>query len=122
VVVVVVNKTVMVIVGAILLAVSIIGIVAYTGMTVGPDTDIVQPDVTFEGPVFTPAQGTEDFVFGQDGNFVATGTGIYEYLGASTYGTLYQSETGYWLIINPAGQVTMSGSPGSTAPEKVTDE
>lgn len=113
--VVVVSKIAMVVVGAILLAISITGIVAL--VTMPTDTTVEQPDVTFDGPIFAPTQGTEDFVFGQNGIFSAIGTGIFEYMGVTTYGTLYTSDMGYWVIVDPIGQVTMSGSPGSVPPE-----
>lgn len=115
-----VSKFAMVVVGAILLAISITGIVALVTMPTDANVPVEQPDVTFDGPIFAPKTGTESFVFGtveQNGIFSATGTGIFEYMGVTTYGTLYVSDMGYWLIVDPIGQVTMSGSPGSVPPE-----
>lgn len=105
-----VSKSIMVIAGAILVAISIIGIVAFAEVT---PKEYVPEDVTFDGPIFAPADGTENFVFNDaDGAYTVSGTGIYEYLGMKTYGTLYISELGNWVIIDPVGQISMSGTGG----------
>lgn len=105
-----VSKTMMLIAGAILVAISIIGIVAFAEV---PSKEYTYEDVTFDGPIFTPADGSEDFIFG-NGMYKPVGTGIYEYLGTTVYGTLYVSDLNAWVVIDPTGQAIMSGSADSS--------
>lgn len=79
----------------------------------------VPVDPVFNGDIYVPAEGTEGFIFGtveQYGQWNVEGTGIYDVYGSYIYGTLYVSEKGYWVIIDPTGQAPASGSPNSTIP------
>lgn len=109
-----------IVLGVIFVTIAAIGIVVYTEPA---PTEYTYVDVEFDGPIFAPAQNTETFVFGagEMGQFTPVQTGIFEMLGTTVYGTLYTSDTGYWVIVDPIGQVPMSGNPGSTVPMKVTE-
>jgi len=121
-VVVVVNTDIIVAImlGVIFAIIAAIGIVVYTEPA---SMEYTYVDVEFDGPIFAPAQGTETFVFGagEMGQFTPVRTGIFEMLEITVYGTLYTSDTGYWVIVDPIGQVPMSGNPGSTVPMGVTE-
>lgn len=83
--------------------------------------EIADPvDIVNAGPAFAPATGTEGFIFGtveQDGVYSVESTGIFQSMGDVFYGTLYTSDKGYWMIVDPRGQVPVSGCPGSPMPE-----
>lgn len=108
-----------VVIGAIFVVIAAIGIVVYGGPAT---TDYKYVDVQFDGPIFAPAENTESFVFGagEMGQFTPVQTGIFTMLDITVYGTLYTSDMGYWVIIDPIGQVPMSGNPGSPNPMEVT--
>jgi len=100
-------------VGATLL---IVAIIAYILIPI----NAVPADPVFNGDIYAPAEGTEAFIFGtsaeQYGEWTVDGTGIYEVYGQYIYGTLYTTDRGYWVVIDPTGQAPASGSPGSEIP------
>jgi len=101
-------------IGIVLIGMALIGVV---GIIMKPG------EVEYPGPIYTPAIGTEGFVFGNPeltGEWTAVGTGLYEHLGDVKYGTLWTAESGEWVIVDPRGQIPASGSVGTPIPEVKT--
>lgn len=97
----------------------IFAIISFVGIITAPYEDPKDP----VSPVYVPAEGTEDFIFGtveQNGHWVTKETGIYNTgTEPAVYGTLYTSDVGYWVIVDPRGQAPASGGIGSPIPELV---
>jgi len=109
----------MVILGAIVLCLAIVMAYIYVVPAVSTltDSEYIYNSVEYTGLIYKPVSGTEDYVLLAGGNFSPVGTGIYRTMIIDVYGTLYVSDTGQWLIVDPSGQVPASGGFNAPLPE-----